>query len=147
MEAFIEIFNRDIDKLKQEIESFNQEENLWKLKDHISNTGGNLCLHLLGNLNHFIGGVIGENGYIRNREAEFNEQNVKRVNLMKMILDTRTVVASSLKGFNRARLYDTYPIQVFGKEMTYEFFLIHLAAHLNYHLGQINYLRRMIDAK
>ncbi len=147
MEAFIEIFNRDIDKLKMEIESFNQEENLWKLKGQISNTAGNLCLHLLGNLNHFIGGVIGESGYIRDREAEFNEKNVNRGDLLEMIVNTRTVVASSLKGFNGERLHDAFPIQVFGKEMTYEFFLIHLAAHLNYHMGQINYLRRMIDAK
>lgn len=145
MEALIQLFNRDIAKLKLEIESFDKDENLWKLQGQISNTAGNLCLHLIGNLNHFIGAVIGKSGYERNREAEFNDKNIDRDQLVKMILDTKTIVASSLKNFKKERINDTYPIQVFGEDMTYEFFLIHLEAHLNYHLGQINYLRRILD--
>lgn len=145
MEALIQLFNRDIAKLKLEIESFDKDENLWKLQGQISNTAGNLCLHLIGNLNHFIGVIIGKSGYERNREAEFNDKNIDRDQLVKMILDTKTIVASSLKNFKKERINDTYPIQVFGEDMTYEFFLIHLEAHLNYHLGQINYLRRILD--
>ncbi|MCK5105762.1 MAG: DUF1572 family protein [Cyclobacteriaceae bacterium] len=145
MEALIQLFNRDIDKLKLEIESFKNEENLWQLEGQISNTAGNLCLHLIGNLNHFIGAVMGNSGYVRDREAEFNNKNIDRDQLIKMILDTKTIVASSLKDFEQEKIHDIYPIQVFGEDMTYEFFLIHLVSHLNYHLGQINYLRRILD--
>ena len=145
MEALIQLFNRDIDKLKLEIESFKNEENLWQLEGQISNTAGNLCLHLIGNLNHFIGAVMGNSGYVRDREAEFNNKNIDRDQLIKMILDTKTIVASSLNDFEQEKLSDTYPIKVFGEDMTYEFFLIHLVTHLNYHLGQINYLRRILD--
>ncbi|MCK5466968.1 MAG: DUF1572 family protein [Cyclobacteriaceae bacterium] len=145
MEALIQLFNRDIDKLKLEIESFKNEENLWQLEGQISNTAGNLCLHLIGNLNHFIGAVMGNSGYVRDREAEFNNKNIDRDQLIKMILDTKTIVASSLKDFEQEKIHDIYPIQVFGEDMTYEFFLIHLVTHLNYHLGQINYLRRILD--
>ncbi len=145
MEALIQLFNRDIDKLKLEIESFKNEENLWQLEGQISNTAGNLCLHLIGNLNHFVGAVMGNSSYVRDREAEFNNKNIDRDQLIKMILDTKTIVASSLKDFEQEKIHDIYPIQVFGEDMTYEFFLIHLVTHLNYHLGQINYLRRILD--
>ena len=144
METLIQLFDRDIEKLRLEIESFTNQENLWKTEGNISNSAGNLVLHLIGNLNHFIGAVIGNTGYVRNREAEFDDKKIDRKALLKMITDTKVVVSSSLESFNRKKLHDTYPIQVFGEDMTYEFFLIHLVAHLNYHLGQINYLRRIL---
>ena len=144
METLIQLFDRDIEKLKLEIEGFTNQENLWKTEGNISNSAGNLVLHLIGNLNHFIGAVIGNTGYVRNRDAEFEDKNVDRKSLLKMILDTKAVVSSSLESFNRKKLHHTYPIQVFGEDMTYEFFLIHLVTHLNYHRGQINYLRRIL---
>jgi uncharacterized damage-inducible protein DinB len=146
MEALIQIFDRDIDKLKLEIESFKDEGNLWITSGSISNSAGNLCLHLIGNLNHFIGAVIGESGYVRNREAEFNSKNIDSAKLIKMIRDTRDEVSSALKNFDESKLSSVYPIQVFGYDMTYEYFLLHLNTHLSYHLGQINYLRRIIDS-
>ena len=144
METLIQLFDRDIEKLRLEIEGFTNQDNLWKTEGNISNSAGTLVLHLIGNLNHFIGAVIGNTGYVRNREAEFADKNIDRNAILKMILDTKVVVSSSLESFNRQKLHDTYPIQVFGEDMTYEFFLIHLVAHLNYHLGQINYLRRIL---
>lgn len=147
MEALIQIFSRDIGKLKLEIESFNDQNNLWIVDGDISNSAGNLCLHLIGNLNHYIGGVIGKSGYVREREAEFNSKNVAAEKLFNMIQDTGDVVSTALKNFDKSKLSSFYPIQVFGKDMTYEFFLIHLTTHLSYHLGQINYLRRLLDSK
>jgi uncharacterized damage-inducible protein DinB len=146
MEALIQIFDRDIDKLKLEIESFKDQGNLWITSGSISNSAGNLCLHLIGNLNHFIGAVIVESGYIRNREAEFNSKNIDSAMLIKMIRDTKEVVSSALKKFDESKLSSAYPIQVFGYDMTYEYFLLHLTTHLSYHLGQINYLRRILDS-
>jgi uncharacterized damage-inducible protein DinB len=146
MEALIQIFDRDIDKLKLEIESFKDQRNLWITSGSISNSAGNLCLHLIGNLNHFIGAVIGESGYVRNREAEFNSKNIDSAKLIKMIRDTRDEVSSALKNFDESKLSSVYPIQVFGYDMTYEYFLLHLTTHLSYHLGQINYLRRILDS-
>jgi uncharacterized damage-inducible protein DinB len=146
MEALIQIIDRDIDKLKLEIESFKNQGNLWITSGSISNSAGNLCLHLIGNLNHFIGAVIGESGYVRNREAEFNSKNIDSAKLIKMIRDTRDEVSSALKNFDESKLSSVYPIQVFGYDMTYEYFLLHLNTHLSYHLGQINYLRRILDS-
>ncbi len=145
MEAFVQIFNRDLEKLALEIESFKKDENLWKTQGAISNSAGNLCLHLIGNLNHFIGEVIGKSGYVRDREAEFNDKDVDKGQLLKMILETKGVVASTINKFDKEKLRSYYPINLFGDPMTYEFLIIHLTTHLSYHLGQINYLRRILD--
>ncbi len=145
MEALIKLFNRDLSKLKLEIESFSNPENLWKIQGNISNSAGNLCLHLVGNLNHFIGAVIGNTGYVRDRESEFANKNIEQEKLLKMVESIKSTVSETLHTFNAEKLKSIYPIQVFGEDMTYEFFLIHLVAHLNYHLGQINYLRRILE--
>ena len=151
-ESFIKLFNRDIEKLKTEISSYKSEESLWKISGEtrlpggqVKNSGGNLCLHLCGNLQHFIGAVLGNSGYERNRDAEFSRKNVPVEELLKEIDETKKVVDSTLDSLNNDILQKVYPINVFGEEMTTEFFIIHLLAHLNYHLGQINYHRRIID--
>lgn len=145
MNAIIQLFNRDISKLEQEISLFNNEKNLWEVRSGIENSSGNLCLHLIGNLNHFIGSLIGESGYVRDRKSEFENKNVSKDELLKMITKTREVVEASLQHFDKNSLKSIYPIRVFEEEMSYEFFLIHLISHLNYHLGQINYLRRILE--
>lgn len=145
IDTLIKLFTRDLDKLAGEISTFKKEENLWRIKGDIKNTAGNLCLHLIGNLNHFIGTVIGNTGYVRNREAEFAEKGIPRDDLVKNIHKTKLVVIESLKKMDTQLQTLHYPIDVFGDKMTYEYFLIHLESHLNYHLGQINYLRRILE--
>ncbi len=145
MEVLINLINRDLDKLVEEINSFSKEAKLWYTDGDIKNSAGNLTLHLVGNLNHFIGAVIGKTGYVRNRDAEFSDKNVPKAKLISMVKETKDVVNESLNNMNKDLLKGDYPIEVFGSKMTYEYFLIHLITHLNYHLGQINYLRRLKD--
>jgi uncharacterized damage-inducible protein DinB len=141
----IQIFERDLEKLKTEITSYKNESKMWKVSGEISNSAGNLCLHLCGNLQHFIGTTLGNLGYKRNRDAEFNRKNVPVDELIKEIDKTLEIVTETLKNFEEEKLIEIYPINVFGKEMTTGFFLAHLTTHLNYHLGQINYHRRLLD--
>ena len=146
-DAILSLLARDLEKLTVEIESYNNESELWKLTGAISNSPGTLCLHIIGNLNHFIGSILGDTGYVRNRDKEFSLKNVNRATLVHMIRDTREVVSEVLIRQDEGRLNETYPVQVFGEDMTTGFFLIHLCTHLNYHLGQINYHRRILDLK
>ena len=143
-DSLIEIFDRDLNKLKIEISSYESESSLWLIEKDIKNSGGNLCLHLIGNLKQFIGNVIGKFDYTRNRDAEFGSKDVPKKDLVSEIEETKEIVIASLKKLNADDFEKIYPINVFNKEMTTGFFLISLAAHLNYHLGQINYHRRII---
>ena len=140
-----QLFTSDLEKLKTEISSYTDEMNLWKISGDIKNSGGNLCLHLCGNLQHFIGAVLGNSGYVRKRDAEFSRKSVSVKELVKEVELTITAVENTLNHLKEERLGEKYPRNVFGYEMTTEYFLIHLAAHLNYHLGQINYHRRLLD--
>ena len=139
------LFKRDLLKLKTEIESYQSEENIWKISKHISNSAGNLCLHLIGNLNHFIGYITGKAGYIRNREAEYSLKNVPIIKLTVMVDNNILVIESTLNNLNEDNLKKEYPLVDFEDKMSTEFFFTHLTAHLGYHLGQINYHRRLLE--
>jgi len=138
------LFNRDLNKLKFEIESYEYENQMWAVNNDISNSGGNLCLHLIGNLNTYIGAEIGKTGYVRNRPLEFSLKDIPKSELIQKIEDTIIVVNNALEVLTEEDLNAIYPQIVFEKEMTTGFFLVHLATHLAYHLGQINYHRRLI---
>jgi hypothetical protein len=117
---------------------------MWTVNNDISNSGGNLCFHLIGNLNTYIGAEIGKTGYIRNRPLEFSLKDIPKSELIQKIEDTIIVVNNALEVLTEEDLNAIYPQIVFEKEMTTGFFLVHLATHLAYHLGQINYHRRLI---
>jgi len=144
-ESLKALFKRDLHKLKVEIESYRDERNLWVIEGSIANSAGNLRLHLIGNINGFIGAQIGKTGYIRQRDLEFSLKNVPRAELIEKIEDTVVMVDSVLDTITTKQFEAEYPMQVFGHPMSTEYFLIHLATHLTYHLGQINYHRRLLD--
>lgn len=146
-ESVKSLFTRDLNQLKKEIESYQNEDSIWKIDKSILNSAGNLTLHLVGNINHFIGAIIGNSGYVRNRELEFSLKNIPRTELIEKIEKTIEVVNSSLEKVLEEDLKKEYPIQALGYPMTTEYFLIHLFGHLGYHLGQINYHRRLLDVE
>ena len=145
LETLQSLFVRDLNKLRSEIELYQKEENLWKIEGAIANSAGNLCLHLIGNLNTYIGKELGKTGYVRNRELEFSQKDVPKKDLIDKINHTIEVVNASLKNVDESVLAIEYPVMVFDKKTSTEYMLIHLATHLTYHLGQINYHRRLID--
>jgi hypothetical protein len=139
------LFNRDLIKLKTEIESYQNESNIWKIQKGIANSAGNLCLHLVGNLNTYIGAEFGKTGYIRNRALEFSLKDIPRAELTQKIEETIVVVNNALNIISEEELKMEFPLLVFEKKTSTEFMLIHLTTHLAYHLGQINYHRRLLD--
>ncbi len=139
------IFERDLNRLKTEIELYTNENSLWQMEKGISNSAGNLCLHLIGNLNMFIGNVLGKTDYVRNRPLEFSLKNIPRANLLQSIDATIVMVDRTLNALREEDLQLEFPILVFEKKTSTEFMLIHLTTHLSYHLGQINYHRRLLD--
>lgn len=141
-----EIYERDLNKLREEINQFSDEADLWKTAEGISNSAGNLCQHLTGNLQHFFGAVLGGSGYVRDRDAEFEAKGRSRADLITEIDAAADSVRSTLEKLTDDDFGKTYPIEVFGHPMTTGYFLTHLSTHFNYHLGQINYHRRLLAA-
>lgn len=139
------IFVKNLEQVKQEIKNYTKEENLWKIETGINNSGGNLCLHLIGNLNYFIGATLGNTGYIREREIEFNDSRIIKGLLIQQITATTIQIILTLDNLKEEDLNQEYPLEVFGKRMRTKDFLTYLTTHLSYHLGQINYHRRLLD--
>lgn len=139
-----ELFERDLRKLKEEIGLYSDEMDLWVVKAGISNSAGNLCLHLIGNLNHFIGAVLGHTGYIRDRDHEFAAKGVPRDVLLTRLDETIAVVKNILQELPETRLEEDFPVEKRGQIVKTDHMLVHLFGHLSYHLGQVNYHRRLI---
>ncbi|TGE29961.1 DUF1572 family protein [Hymenobacter metallicola] len=140
------LFARDLKRLRQEIELYQDEQKIWQVERGIANSAGNLCLHLLGNLNTYIGAILGGTGYVRNRELEFSRKHVPRPDLLAQLDATLLVVDQVLSRVPPETLAAEYPLLVLETTTSTEYFLTHLATHLTYHLGQINYHRRLLDA-
>ncbi len=145
IEVLKNLFNRDLNKLKTEIGLFKNENKIWVIEKEIANSAGNLCLHLIGNLNTYIGAELGKTDYIRHRDQEFSLKDIPKLELIKRIEETIVVVEEALNNLTDAQLNDEYPILVFKEKTSTGFMLVHLATHLSYHLGQVNYHRRLLD--
>ena len=144
VESLKEIFERDLNLLRKEIASYSKEESIWEISDDIKNSGGNLCLHLCGNLQHFIGATLGQTGYVRERDKEFADRNIPKEKLLAEIDTVIAIVKNVLSNLNDDDLPKEFPIDFLGKRRSIMEMLFQLIAHFNYHLGQINYHRRMI---
>lgn len=138
------LFERDLNQLIKEISSYKNEADIWKIKEGISNSGGNLTLHLVGNLNHFIGATLGNTGYLRERDKEFSLKDISRKQLIEDLNDTTAMIINTLSSLSQHDLQKDFPVPVNDKTSDTGFILMHLLAHLNYHLGQINYHRRLV---
>lgn len=144
-EYLSEQFESAILQLKNEINNYTHKERVWEVENQISNSGGTLAWHLIGNLNHFIGAALGNTGYVRQRDKEFSDRNIPTSKLMKEVDELAYRVKSIVSGLTDEQLFGEYPLKD-GKsgKITVQR-LVYVLAHLNYHLGQINYHRRLLD--
>ena len=143
-ESLKKVFLRDLNKLKAEIGLYKNESDIWKRDKEIKNSGGNLTLHLVGNLKYYIGKILGETDYKRDRESEFTTKNIPEAELLKLVEETINIVNNTLSSLPEEKYAELYPEDFLNDPASTDFVLIHLAAHLNYHLGQINYHRRLL---
>lgn len=144
LETLIKLFDRDLQKLEEEINLYQSEEAIWKTAGEIKNPAGNLCLHLCGNLQHYIGKNLGQTNYVRNRDNEFAAKGISKAELIAEIQKTKQTVHDTLETLKPSVLEAEYVEKVYDDfPMTTAYFLIHLTAHFSYHLGQINYHRRL----
>jgi len=136
------LLQRDLQRVIDDLEAYPDDAAVWSVRGEIKNPAGNLALHLVGNLNHYIGARLGATGYVRQRDAEFSTRDTPRAELIQMLRDTMATIERVLSG--PIDVSAVYPENVLGHEMTTQFFLLHLLGHLNWHRGQINYHRRLV---
>lgn len=135
-------YERDIRKMIDEINLFKSELNLWKVHGSVKNPAGNLALHIIGGMNHLFGAVLAKNGYVRNRPEEFSRRGIERTSIVAQLEELIALVKGTVKVVD---LDEEYPIPFDDAQRTNGYVIVQLLAHLNYHLGQVNYLRRVLE--
>lgn len=138
------VLARDLRAVAREVDAYPDDEALWRTAPGITNSAGTLTLHLAGNLEHFIGGVLGRTGYVRDREAEFGTRDLTRAEVRGRIEAAAKSVDATLAQLAPEQWEAEYPVPIGGRKVGTAAFLVHLATHLAYHLGQIDYHRRML---
>lgn len=145
LDNLMTLYRRDLNRVKQEILLYKNTATLWKTDKSITNSGGNLCLHLIGNLKAFIGDALAQTGYSRDRDFEFSGKDVTREKLIKELDETIEIVHQALRNLDPQQLEEDFPIKIWQEKTGMLFTLLHLHSHLNYHLGQLSYHRRFFD--
>lgn len=135
---------RDLRMLAKELDAYGDEKLIWALPPGLKNSGGTIALHLIGNTRHFIGTVLGKSDYVRNRVHEFSGQPVPLATLKKEIETAISDIERTLQQCAEIDLESIYPVEVGGHRLTVGLFLTHLAVHFGYHLGQLDYHRRIV---
>ncbi len=147
MRAVAAILERDLRTLTREIEAYPDERDLWRLPPGVTNSAGTLALHLAGNLQHFLGAVLAGTGYRRDRPAEFAERGVPRAELLRRIEAASAAVLAAANRVDDSDLTADYPDVVGGVRVVAGEYLVHLVSHLAYHLGQVDYHRRLVTGE
>ena len=145
--VLIDLYTREIDRLKNEISAFDADELLWKHPEANIISAGNNCLLITGTLQHFIGNIIGDSGYIRNKEAEMKAKNLNRERLEEEIENTKKIVIDTLEQVSKTDLQKVFPTNEFEEAVSTEFYLIHMLNTLSFHIGQISILRSLVAEK
>jgi hypothetical protein len=135
---------RELRALERELQAYQSEDQVWRLPPGLPNSGGTLALHAAGNLQHFVGAVLGGSSYVRDRDAEFQRRDVPRQELIGELQGAASVVRDTLQNIDQATLQRTYPLPVANRRVTTGDFLTHLATHLAYHVGQADFHRRVV---
>ena len=138
------LYERDLRKLIEEINLFKNEEDLWKITGSVKNSSGNLTLHIIGGLNHHIGATLAHTGYVRDRPQEFAKKDVPRKELVAQLEALIVLIKSTLDNFTDAQMEAEFPVVFDDAYNSNSYVLVRLYAHLEYHLGQVNYLRRIL---
>lgn len=144
IDSYSRLYEQGLQKLRSEIESYPSEAELWKTGGEIPNSAGNLALHLIGNVNHFFGATLGGTGYVRDRDLEFSSGEVSKERIIEEIDKAIPVVKQVLGSLSNEDLKKTYPVQFQNEDVTTEYVIGYLLGHFNYHLGQIDYHRRLL---
>ena len=138
-------YERDIRKLIEELNLFENEEDLWKTRGFVKNSAGNLALHIVGGLNHLIGATLAQTGYVRNRDQEFTIKGVERKDVIAQLEALIPMINTTVNDLTEKQMAAEYPIFFDKPNTSTSYVLVQLLLHLNYHLGQVNYVRRMLE--
>ena len=140
-----DLYERDLRNMIEEVNLFKNEEDLWRTQGSVKNSCGNLVLHITGGLNHYFGATLAHTGYVRDRDQEFIKKGVKREELVAQLEQVIPMMNETLSALTPEQMEVEFPIFFDKPNTSVSYVAVRLLAHLGYHLGQVNYLRRVLE--
>jgi hypothetical protein len=138
------LMSRELASYSRELDLFRDERLIWATAPGVSNSAGNLALHVAGNLQYYVGTTLGNTGYVRDRNFEFSARGLSRETLHAELATASRVVTTVLEDFPESGIQEIYPDVLGGVRLPTGLFLQQLSSHLAFHLGQVGYLRRVL---
>ena len=138
-------YERDLLQLITEVNLFSNEENLWKTEGSVKNSSGNLVLHIIGGLNFLVGTTLAHTGYVRDRDQEFIRKGVERTEMVAQLETLIPMISNTFNALTPEQMEADFPIFFDQPNVSTSYVLVQLLSHLNYHRGQVNYLRRVLE--
>jgi hypothetical protein len=141
---YARFIGRELATVRDQLLAYPSTKAIWELPPGLPNSAGTLALHIAGNLRWFIGAQLGGSGYVRDREYEFAARDVERDELVRHVEAAADEVTRALAMLDDSRMDEPFPLEVGGVRLPVGRFIGHLAVHLAYHLGQLDYHRRIV---
>ncbi|MGL4612051.1 MAG: DinB family protein [Trueperaceae bacterium] len=138
------LYLREVATLERELDLYPDDKSVWKELPGLPNPGGTLFLHLAGSLQHFFGATLGKSEYVRDRAAEFSKRDVPRSEIKGELSRARQGVQAGFANLTEESLGQVFPVQYADAEVSTQLTLLQFSSHLAYHLGQIDYHRRVV---
>jgi hypothetical protein len=130
-------------RLRSAVESLTDEQVWWRPND-LSNSIGNLILHLNGNVHQWLVASFNQLEDNRDRPAEFNQrESISAVSLLDRLGETMQKASQVLAKLTPAELVAPYEIQgyhVTGLDAVYQ-----VVEHFGMHYGQILYISKALS--
>lgn len=139
------LFEKGFEGLKHEIALYRKEEDLWITCCNVNNSAGNLAIHICGSINHFVNHGIGNTPYKRDRNVEFSQKDLSQKQILQTIEKTKANTLKTIKNINPKKLEENFPLESPFGEISSSAAIVILLGHLQYHLGQISYHRRLLE--
>jgi hypothetical protein len=137
------LYLREVATLGRELDLYSDDRSVWRELPGLPNPAGTLFLHLSGSLQYFFGAVLGKSGYVRDRAAEFSKRDVPRSEIKRELARARQGVKAGFANLTEEHLGQVFPVQYADAEVSTQLTLLQFLSHLTYHLGQIDYHRRV----
>jgi hypothetical protein len=144
LETLRVMLQRELATVRRSIEAYPDEKSIWAVRPGLPNTAGTLALHLAGNLQHYYGALLGKTGYVRHRDLEFSRRDVPRKELLAGLDAAKLAIDAGMKAVTMERLSESYPEQLGGHTLTIGEVIFDMESHLAFHLGQLDYHRRVV---
>ena len=118
-------------------------EQFWRKPYPYGNSVGHLVLHLTGNLSYYIGALVAETGYVRDRDKEFTDTHPPHKDEALRAFDqTVAMVVATIRKQSEEDWAKAYTAEREPEAQNRFQVFVRCAGHAYHHVGQIVYLSR-----